>query len=123
MLMRLERFKYKRITTIFNMPINPLVCKPERIRDIAELEDILERMEIYRREYVPNHSEVGVLLIQNRQLGAIYMIESRENAEKEISKPVLSNPRTPEWGVKFYPHSYFVELRERLNGDGQKNYS
>jgi len=100
------------------MPINPFVCNPERIVDLVELEDVLARMETYRKEYEPDASEVGVLLIQNRQLGAIYIIESKENAERKKDKPISDDGmgnRSCEWGVRFYPRSYFERLRERLS--------
>ncbi len=49
----------------------------------------------------------GILKSQSRQLGAIYYLTSQKEASKEISKPVLSNPRTCEWGIKFYSRYYF----------------
>ena len=107
------------------MPINPHVCKPESIRNLAELEDILKRMDIYRREYVPNASEVGVLKIQTRQFGPIYRIESKENAEKEISKPVVDDGkgnRTCEWGIKYISPFFYKNLKDRFNGGKQKDY-
>ena len=96
------------------MPVDIIVKNPERIRKLGEVEDILSRILTYEQE---TGNCAGVLKMQNRQIGAIHYIISQREAEKEINKPVLNEPRTCEWGVKFYPHSYFEELRERLNGN------
>lgn len=93
------------------MAIQTIVKDPERIRNLTELEDILARINAYEKE---RNCSSGVLLIQNMQLGSIYMIESVEEAKKELSKPILSEPRTCEWGMKFYPKPYFEEMRKRF---------
>ena len=92
------------------MPIKVYVCKPERIKSLSEVVDILHRMDIYKKEYVSGHSEIGVLLMQNTHLGASYEIVSKEEADYGIN-----NPRKCEWGVKFYPRSYFENLKKRLS--------
>ncbi len=98
------------------MPIKPFVCRPERINHRRELDEILGRMDIYAKESGYASDKVGVLMIQNRQLGAIYEITSREEAEIEIGNPYNNGggKRTSEWGVKFYPRSFFEELKMRL---------
>ena len=96
------------------MPIDIYTCKPEKLKDITEVENILQRMDIYKKELPQGSREIGVLKLQSRQLGPIYLISSIEKAEEEMHKPILSNPRTVEWGIKFYPRSYFVQLRKDL---------
>ena len=101
------------------MPIDTFVINPKRIYNVAEVDDIIQRMEAYEKER--GKKEAVVLLIQNRSLGALYHITSKQEAKKEINKPVLGD--TPEFGIKFYNHSYFEELRKRLNGNGtDSNY-
>ncbi len=95
-----------------------IVKDPERIRNLDELEGILSRIIAFEGERKCN---AGVLLIQRRLFGGFYMIFSKEKADQYISRPV--SDRTPEWGIKFYPRSYFEELREKLNGEKQESYS
>lgn len=91
------------------MPMNIIVRTPEWIRDRETVDDILERMTQYDKEYVKGKDKIVVLMLQNTQLGAIYTIEPRKVAEYWIK-----HPRTCEWGIKFYPREYFEELRDKL---------
>jgi len=81
---------------------------PKRIVTVAEVDNTLSKIGNYEREM---KCEAGVVLVQNRQLGGSYEIVSKEEAIDGIN-----NPRTCEWYVKFYPHSYFKKLRDILNG-------
>ena len=51
------------------MSINISICKPERIRNLIDLEEIFDRLNVYRKEYTKSKNGIWVLLIQNRQLG------------------------------------------------------
>ena len=94
------------------MPINPHVYKPESIRNLTEIEEILRKMDLYKKEYTPKSKEIGVIYIQNRQIGGICRIVSIEESKKWLSKQVFSN--TPEFGVNYWPRSYFEELRTKF---------
>ena len=86
---------------------------PEEIRTIKELDSIVSKIveEEERRK-----CEVGVVLRQNRQLGGSYPIVSIKEANEGLNKP-----RKCEWYVKFYPRSYFEDLKKELNNK-QKSY-
>jgi len=43
------------------MPINPHVYKPESIRNLTEIEEILRKMDLYKKEYTPKSKEIGVI--------------------------------------------------------------
>lgn len=88
---------------------------PKRIRTLAEVDDALSKIREYEKQM---NCRGGIVLKQNRQLGGSYRIVSEEEAINGIN-----NPGTCEWYVKFYARSYFEELRERLNGDREKDYS
>lgn len=88
------------------MAIELLVKNPERIRTISEVDEILSTIEQYEKE---TGKTAGVLKMQNRQLGAIYYVTSREEANKEISAPKIC-----EWGIKFYPYSFFKALKHKM---------
>lgn len=101
------------------MPVDTIVKDPERM-SLDEIDDTIHRIRTYERE---RDCQAGVVLIQRRQFGGLYEIVSGAEADQLMSRPVLNEPRTCEWGIKFYLPSYFEELRKKLNGDGQKGYS
>ena len=79
---------------------------PKRIRHISEIDEILLKIDVYEKKVgVP----AGVIVTQNRQLGGSCRIESESEAfEKK------ANPGVCEWGVTYYPRSYFEELKKKL---------
>jgi len=79
---------------------------PEDIRTIEELEQVISKIEIYMKK---TKTEAGVVLKQNLQLGASYRIVSKIKAYEGMKKE-----RIGEWYVKYWPHSYFESLREKL---------
>lgn len=79
---------------------------PERIRTIAELEDILLKIQKYEEK---TGLEAGVVLRQNRHLGGSCRVVSKEKAIEGMNKP-----RIYEWYVKYWSRSYFEDLREKL---------
>lgn len=91
------------------MTIELLVKDPERIRTIHEVDEILSTIEQYEKE---TGKPAGVLKMQNRQLGAMYYVASREEANKEIAAPKIC-----EWGIKFYPYSFFKDLKQKMLSD------
>jgi len=115
MLTKPDRLKYF-ISLYTTMTVDIIVQDPKRIDSLEKAIDILSKILAYEEE---TGNPAGVLSIQNPQTGLVCLITSQEEAERETSKPVLSNPRTPEWGVRFYPRSYFEELRERFSGQGE----
>lgn len=98
------------------MPVDTIVGDPEMIRTLDEVDRDLSRIRAYERE---RNCQAGVLLIQRRQFRGLYEIVSKEKAKELISRPVFDDGkgnRTCEWGIKFYPRSFYEELREKLNG-------
>lgn len=85
-----------------------IVKNPARMT-LSELEQTLADIIAYEAE---TGEPWGVLKSQSRQLGAIHHLSSQKDAKNEICAPVLSTPRTCEWGIKFYFRSYF---ENRLN--------
>ena len=94
------------------MAVDTIVEDPESIDTLEAAEDVLYRIKTYEREMI---CSAGVLLIQRRQFCGLYEIMSKEDAEKWLRKPVLKN--TCEWGLEFYPRSYFEDLKEKLRGN------
>ncbi|MBS3171830.1 hypothetical protein J4449_04430 [Candidatus Woesearchaeota archaeon] len=84
---------------------------PGRIRNSKEVNEILSRIKRFEKK---RKCEAGVVIIQNRQLGGIYEIVSKEEAEKGIK-----NPRNIDRYVGFYQRSYFEELKERLEKESK----
>ncbi len=107
---KLDKFKYL-LVSLINMPIDTIVGSPEDISSWEGLEDVLSRIITYEKE---RSCKAGVLLIQRRQFGDAYRIKSEEEAKEWMSRPVLNNPRTCEWGLEFWPRSYFEELKGKL---------
>ena len=96
------------------MGVKTLVRNPERLRRPEEVDDVLYRISIYERERT---CEAGVLLIQRMGFSGLYEIVSKRGADEWMSRPVYDDGkgnRTCEWGIKFYPRSYFEELREKM---------
>ena|GEM_PF-5264383 len=91
------------------MATETIVKDPKRMT-LSEVEQTLSDIIAYEQE---TGESWGVLKMQNRQLGAIHYITSREEAEREISAPVSNSPRTCEWGIKFYSRSYFEQRKSR----------
>jgi len=96
------------------MPVDTIVGNPENIKNLAELESYLSKIHTYGQE---GKCKAGVLLIQRRSSKGSYGIVSEEEAKQYMSRPVLNNPRTPEWGIRFYSLSYFERLKQKFNGN------
>ena len=94
------------------MAINTLTTDPAEIRDVAEADSFLEHIAAYKIEYAPQSAGVGVLVLQNRQLGVIFKITTQDEAEREMNKE-----RIAEWGVMFYSSDYFEKLKKMLSND------
>ncbi|MEK6937289.1 MAG: hypothetical protein AABW58_04420 [Nanoarchaeota archaeon] len=103
------------------MATKKIVSNPERITEIGELEDTLRKIDIYRKRVLKDEDEAGVLKLQNMQLGIIYLVDSEENATREINKEVIAG-QTSEWGIKFWRRSYFEERREKLKRQPTNSY-
>lgn len=88
-----------------------IVGNPEKIKNVNEAEDYLSRIMAYERE---KNCMAGILLIQRRQFDGLYEIVSEEEAKYELGKPITRD--IPEFGVKYYPRTYFEALKERLSG-------
>lgn len=94
------------------MTINTMVeIDPEEITSLSEVDEVLAQISDYEQQ---KDCKAGVILIQRRQFGGLYRIVSEEEAQKYLTKPVLSKPRTPEWGVQFWPRAYFEKRKEEL---------
>ena len=93
---------------------------PERINEINELEEALSKIGTYELVFNCN---AGVLYMQNRQFGSSLIITSSREAHYELNKPILNEPRTPEWGLKFYTKAYFEELKKKLHRDNNADPS
>lgn len=92
-----------------------IVKDPERIKTLRELEIVLDKIKAYEKNIGVS---TGVLLLQNRQLGAIYYVTSEAEAKRSIE-----HPGTCEWGIKFYPKSYFENKRSELSKEPRTNYA
>ena len=88
-----------------------IVKDPEGIKVISEVEDILSRIIHYE---IDNRCQSGVLLTQRRQFGSLHEVISEYEACKELKTPVRRN--LPEFGVAYYPRTYFEALRKRSEG-------
>lgn len=78
---------------------------PERIRSLDEVNETILKIDEYERKC---NCKAGVVLSQNRHLGASYTVVSNTEAEEGIKKPGKY-----EWYLTFYPKSYFESLREK----------
>lgn len=87
---------------------------PEHIKTLSEVEKILAKIKLFEST---TSSRAGVLYMQTRQFGSALYIISQQEAIQELTKPIFNEPRTPEWGLKFFPRAYFEALRERLKGN------
>jgi len=86
-----------------------LVSDPERISTQWQLDQYLERIRLYQREY---HCKAGVLFMQNRQLGAMFFIESEQDAKQKFE--AYRQGRIVEIPLKFYTLDDLVSMRDRL---------
>ncbi|MBI2672246.1 hypothetical protein HYX16_04900 [Candidatus Woesearchaeota archaeon] len=91
------------------MAVDTIVSDPGKIKNINELDNYLSKILLFEKTTKQN---CGVILIQRRQFGGLYEIVSEEEAKKKLQKLVTST--TPEFGIRFYPRSYFEGLREKL---------
>ena len=89
------------------MSINPIVKEPSKVKDRIELEEILKKMDDYQTKM----GDSGVLLIQNRQYGALWRICSRLEAAVELGKKVIGS--TPEWGIEYLSRKTYQEIALR----------
>jgi hypothetical protein len=87
------------------MPVDTIVKCPERIKNPSDIQDILSRMELYKQEH---GCEAVVLLIQQGNLGGIYIIKTVEEA-----KGYMANKTRIGAGIHQYTRSFFEnKLRE-----------
>ncbi len=80
---------------------------PERISNLDELNRVLEAICQYGKSI--HSDDVGVLLIQNMSLGAVYMVYSYEG-----TKEMFLEKNHFERAVKFYDMKYFLDLKEKF---------
>lgn len=80
---------------------------PKRIRSISEVEGILSKIVNYEQRVGSN---AGVLVMQNKQLGGSYRIESKSKAYE-----IMAQPTKCEFGIKYYSRSYFEKLKISLS--------
>ena len=92
------------------MAIDTLVKDLTLIRNPNEVDDIIRRMIAFENE---KREESVILLIQNPQIGAIYRIKTKSEAEYSIN-----GPRQSEWGVEKYNKKYMEDLKKRLKNIG-----
>ena len=57
------------------MSLDFIANNPRRIKDIKEVKEALKRIDSYKKRFVRNDDDVGVLVIQNMQIGALYKIK------------------------------------------------
>jgi len=102
-------------TSIFMIELDVIVqTHPKRIKTLPEVDDILSKVKAYEQQLACN---AGVLLIQNRSLGSSYRVMSVTEAEEALKKQ-----RSCEWGIRFYPLSFFEEVRRKLSEKENKDY-
>ncbi len=100
------------------MGLDVFVNSPKNIRSLAEVDKVLEKIDAYEKQMA---CRAGVLLIQRRQFGALYMISSEEEALKDLAIPILGN--IPEFAIQFYTKIYFEALRDKLQGRETRFYA
>lgn len=88
---------------------NLMVEDPESIGALEEVEEVLNSIIGHQNS---NGGESGVLLIQRKQYPGLYIIASATEADKQMSQPV--HPSTPEFGIRFWPISYFEQIKQNL---------
>lgn len=84
---------------------------PRKIRNLEELERVFSDMDEYRQN--EKKDNVGIALLQNRQLGGTYIITYLEHAKVMMERRGCKD--CSEWYLMFWPRSYFEELRSRLS--------
>ena len=77
---------------------------PRRIKSLDEVEEVLKQIDSYA-----NGKPAGVVLRQNMQLGGCYLVRT----EEEYKNYLPSNGRR-EFYCKYWPRSYFEELRKKF---------
>ena len=87
------------------MTVDTHVKDPEQITDAKEIDDILARMQAYENE---RGGQAVVLLIQNHQVGPIYKIRSKQEAQKRIQTPSC------EPGIDYLTRSDIEQLKKKL---------
>ena len=91
------------------MPIDTIVGNPEAFKRSEDLDAYLENLRAYEAKY---QCEAGILKMQNRQLGAIYYVYPKLEAETLLRKPITAS--TPEIPIKFYSIADLEKLQEAL---------
>ncbi|MDP3728713.1 MAG: hypothetical protein Q8R18_04645 [bacterium] len=87
------------------MEIDDLVTvRPRSICSLEEVDGILKQIDIYALD-----KEAGVVLLQNPHLGGTYLVRTKK--EYEAYRPQEGRR---EFYAKFWPRSYFENLRERF---------
>ena len=100
------------------MAIDIITDNPKKIDKLECVDQVLHNLQLYQRE---TGKEAVVLLTQNLQLGAVYTITTREQAENKIRMPRKNS--TSEFGIEIFPYYYFQDLRTRLLNQKQSmNY-
>lgn len=100
------------------MPVDVIVRSPRSIGNLEELDEVVSRIHAYEKESGTN---AGVIHIQRRLFGSLYLIVSEEEAKRWLKTPVKQT--TCEWGIKYYSRSFFDELRVRLSSKREPQYS
>lgn len=92
------------------MPVQTIVRNPKQIETEEELVEMLSRIQTYEQE---RKCKAGVIHIQRRLFGSLFMIVSKEEARGLLKTKV--GPTTPEWGIEYYPSGYFEKLRKHFS--------
>ena len=83
------------------MVLHTLVRNPERITNPKEIEGIINELEDCKKI---EGEECVILVSQKRLTGGYFSIETKKEAEESIQ-----NKGPYEWGIEYYPPSYFEE--------------
>ena len=98
---------------------NHYVSNPEKIYTARQAETMLRKIDYYQQKYAPGQ-DIGVLLVQTRSFGGRCRIASEEEAIAELRKPITSDPRTIQWGLRFYTRAFIKGITDYLNSGGKE---
>lgn len=103
-----------------NMSLDIIVDVDPDYMDLADVKKTLKKIEKFEKKV---KDKAGVILKQNRQFGGSYRIASEKEASELMKRPVIGN-KPIEIIAYFYPHSYFEELKEKLEKESKsKQYN
>ena|SRR3990167_6685086 len=97
------------------MSVDTFVVPPESIKRLPEVDEVLICISQYEQE---NQCQAGVIALQNRTIGGIYRIVSKDEASDWLAIP--NTTRYSERGIKYYPKEYFQDLKARLRRESSR---